>query len=420
MNTGKAELLSPAGNFEKLEAAVLYGADAVYLAGKRFGMRAAADNFSDEELKRAVDYAHERNVKIYVTVNIMPRTGEYPALEEYIGYLRDIGVDAAIVSDIGVLSLIKRVAPKMDIHISTQASAVSAASCIEWYKLGASRVVLARELTLSEIKEIKKNIPEELELEAFVHGSMCISYSGRCLLSNYFTGRDANHGACAQPCRWIYPPVKTISLSEGKREEGKEVLYAEEHGGDTFFMSSNDTSMIRHVPELEESGIASYKIEGRMKSAYYTAVVTNAYRLAIDSYRRDPSGYVFDEKLAEELDSVSHREYNTGFYFTSPHEDANTVTEHGYIRDKAYLATCIEDAVRDGDMYRAKFIQRNKMIIGDTVELLSPGKTGRAAKVTMITDENGEAIESTPHAGMIFCTSLPFEIKAGDILRGGN
>ena len=424
-NQGKAELLSPAGNPEKLKSAVLYGADAVYLAGKSFGMRGASGNFTNDELRWAVEYCHARGVRVYVTLNVMPRTAEYPALTEYVDFLSGIGVDAVIVGDIGVFSLVRERAPELEIHISTQASAVSAAACNAWYKMGAKRVVLARELTFREILDIKRNIPDDLELEAFVHGAMCISYSGRCLLSNYFTGRDANHGVCAQSCRWIYSPVadpaREINLAEANRPDVPVAVAAVEDGGDTFFMSSRDTSMIEYIRELEESGISSYKIEGRVKSAYYTAVVTNAYRMALDSYRADPASYVTDPLWVRELDSVSHREYGTGFYFKSPHEDANTVTMHGYIREKAYLATAVEDSlVPDEDgLYDVKFIERNKLVAGEAVELISPGKVGRAFKADTLRNEAGEPIESAPHPGMYFKLKVPFPVKEGDILRGG-
>ena len=425
-NKNKPELLSPAGNPEKLKAAVMYGADAVYLSGKMFGMRAASGNFTNEELEWAVKYCHERGVKVYITLNVMPRTAEYPALTKYVTFLRDLGADAVIVGDLGVFSLVREVAPDLEIHISTQASAVSAASCMAWYKMGAKRVVLARELTFKEIMDIKRNIPEDLELEAFVHGAMCISYSGRCLLSNYFTGRDANHGTCAQSCRWIYSPVadpaKEINLSETNRPAPAVAVAAVEDGGDTFFMSSRDTSMIEHIRELEESGIASYKIEGRVKSAYYTAVVTNTYRMAIDEYRRDPEAYVTRPEWIAELDSVSHREYGTGFYFTPPHEDANTVTQHGYIREKAYLATAVESSTEpDADgLYDVRFIQRNKLVRGDDVELISPGKIGRAFIAEDLRGDKGDALESAPHPGMIFRLKVPFPVYEGDILRGGH
>lgn len=422
----KAELLSPAGNAEKLEAAVRYGADAVYLAGKQFGMRAASDNFTAEELGWAVQYCHQRGVKLYVTVNVMPHTEEYGALDDHIRYLAQIGVDAVIVSDIGVVMRIREICPGLEIHISTQASAVSAQACRAWYQLGAKRVVLARELTLNDIKAIRKNIPDALELETFVHGAMCIAYSGRCLLSNYFTGRDANHGACAQSCRWCYSPsemkVKSIELAEANRPDTPVAVVAEEEpNGETFFMSSRDMCMLEHIPELEEAGISSYKIEGRVKSAYYTAVVTNAYRMALDAYRADPAGYVMDPLWKRELESVSHREYDTGFFFTPPSENANTVTQLGYIREKAYLATALEtvDVPGEDGLFDVTFIQRNKLVGNDPVEMISPGKVGRAFMAAGLRNEMEEPIESAPHPGMIFRLKVPFPVKVGDILRQG-
>ncbi len=416
----KAELLSPAGNYEKLKAAVTYGADAVYLAGKNFGMRAASANFSPDELVAAVYYCHSHGVKLYVTVNVMPHTEEYEDLRAYIKFLADIKVDAVIVADLGVLMMVREVAPSLEIHISTQASAVSAQACCAWHKLGASRVVLARELTLEDIRKIRANIPDELELEAFVHGAMCIAYSGRCLLSNYFTGRDANHGACAQSCRWKYSPT-AIDLGEANRPDIPCVASAEEENGETFFMSSRDTSMIEHIPELEESGISSYKIEGRVKSAYYTAVVTNTYRLAIDEYRRDPAGFKFDPAWNAELDGVSHREYGTGFYFTPPHENANTVTSLGYIREKAYVATAVCDSATPdkNGLYDVLFIQRNKLTRGDRVELISPGRVGRSFIAEDIRDSRGIAINTAPHPSMFFRLKVPFAVRAGDIMRLG-
>lgn len=416
----KAELLSPAGNYEKLKAAVLYGADAVYLAGKNFGMRAASTNFDREELIAAVYFCHSHGVKLYVTVNVMPHTSEYDELKAYIKFLEAVRVDAVIVADIGVVMMIREIAPKLEIHISTQASAVSAQACIAWHKLGASRVVLARELSLNDIREIRANIPDSLELETFVHGAMCIAYSGRCLLSNYFTGRDANHGACAQSCRWKYSPT-AIDLGEANRPDIPSVVNAEEQNGETFFMSSKDMCMIEHIPELEEAGISSYKIEGRVKSAYYTAVVTNTYRLAIDEYRRDPAAYKFKQEWADELDGVSHREYGTGFFFTPPHEDANCVKELGYIREKAYIATAVTDTLTPGldGMYDVLFIQRNKLVRGDAVEIISPGKIGQPFTADTLRSVTGEALESAPHPSMYFRLKVPFPVHAGDIMRLG-
>ena len=319
----------------------------------------------------------------------------------------------------GVFSLAKEVAPHVDIHVSTQASAVSAASCLAWSRLGAKRIVLARELSLADIESIRAALPADVELETFIHGSMCIAYSGRCLLSNYFTGRDSNHGECAQPCRWKYSPT-AIDLREEKRPDDPVAISLEEDGGETFFMSSRDMSMISHIRELEEAGISGYKIEGRVKSAYYAAVVTNAYRMALDAYRRDPDSYVTDPALLYELDSVSHREYSTGFFFGDPKTGANTVTEHGYVREKSYLATAVSDSVGpDGDgLFTARFIQRNKAVSGQAAEIISPGSVGRPFVIGELFGEDGAAIESTPHPSMIFSVRTPFPVKTGDIMRG--
>lgn len=405
----RPEILSPAGNFEKMRAAILYGADAVYLAGQLFGMRAAADNFSLEELRDAVAYAHGRGVKVYLTVNTMPREHEYEQLRSYFEKLRDIDVDALIIADIGVLMLARELLPNTDIHVSTQANSVSAADCRAWYALGAKRIVLARELTLEEIKAIKANIPEELEIECFVHGSMCISYSGRCLLSGHIVGRDANRGMCAQPCRWNYT-VRGYEISEEKRPDDR--MPIEEVNGETFIMASRDTCMIEHIPELIEAGIDSFKIEGRMKSAYYTAVVTNTYRMAINSYFSGE--YKYDPLWYRELESVSHRDYATGYYFTDSHLDANLSKTTGYIKDKAYLAMVLS---YDADSGEALLTQRNKMCEGDAIELLTPGKVGAPLIADGLKDENGEKIVATSHPYMKFYMKVPFAVKPGDIIR---
>ena len=405
------EILSPAGNMEKLRAAILYGADAVYLAGTMFGMRAAADNFTDEELQEAVAYAHERNVKLYVTVNVMPRTQEYGALEKYLVFLEAIGVDAVIIGDIGVLRLCRRVAPRLPIHISTQANTVSLEACLAFYDLGARRIVLARELTLNEIREIKKGIPKDLELEAFVHGSMCISYSGRCLLSGHFTGRDANRGACTQPCRWNYR--LSCEIVEEKRPEMPLPLI--EENGETFIMSSKDMCMIAHIKELYEAGLDSLKIEGRMKSAYYTAVVTNTYRMACDAYEKAPDGYTVLPEWERELSSVSHREYDTGYYFTDCHADRKTTQSAGYLREKAYLGTVLS---YDSRTKTALCRQKNKLTLGEAAELLSPGEIGKPFTVKGLSDEEATPIPSAPHPEMLFRLEMPFPVKPGDILRG--
>ncbi|MBE6563363.1 MAG: U32 family peptidase, partial [Ruminococcaceae bacterium] len=328
----------------------------------------------------------------------------------------------------GVLMLAKKAAPDVDIHISTQASTVSAATCRAWYELGAKRVVLARELSLEDIKNIRANIPEDLELECFVHGSMCIAYSGRCLLSQYFVGRDANRGNCAQSCRWVFRPSDKADFSHADLAlgEAEMTVYEEKRPeytlpvvqseGDTFVMSSRDMCMIEHIPELAKAGITSFKLEGRVRSAYYTAVVTNTYKMALDRYFADPENYEYDPAWLRELCSVSHRQYDTGFFFTSPHENANIVNDMGYIREKAYLATAVSDSDEEGF---ALFTQRNKFVKGDPVELLTIGNTGIPFVSEELTDENGSPIESTPHASMIFRLKCPVPVKEGDILRGG-
>ena len=405
----RPEILSPAGNFEKMKSAILYGADAIYLAGKLFGMRAAADNFDIDELERAVEYAHERGVKVYLTLNTMPREYEYPRLREYINSIKHIKLDAMIIADVGVLALVKEIIPDMEIHISTQANAVSSAACREWYAMGARRVVLARELTLDEIRMIRANVPEDLELECFVHGSMCISYSGRCLLSGHIVGRDANMGMCAQPCRWNYT-IRGYEITEEKRPDC--VMPVEEVNGETFIMASRDTCTIEHIPELIEAGINSFKIEGRMKSAYYTAVVTNTYKMAIDSYCS--GNYEYDPAWYRELESVTHREYATGYYFSDPRGDANLASSNGYMKEKSYLAVVVDYDVEHGV---AKLEQRNKMKIEDPVELLTPVFVGAPLRVAALYDENMSLIDSTPHPYMTFYMKCDKVLKPGDIIR---
>ena len=420
----RPELLSPAGNFEKLRSALLYGADAVYLAGQSFGMRSAADNFTVEELYEAVKYTHERGKKVYLTLNTMPHGDEYEPLREFLGEIKDAGIDAFIVADLGVMTTLRSIIPDAEIHISTQASIVSPEAALAYVALGAKRLVLARELNIDEICAIREAIPADIELEAFVHGSMCVSYSGRCMLSNMMTERDANRGRCTQPCRWNY------IIYEEKRPDLPIPIEQTELG--TFIMSSKDMCTVEHIPELIKAGINSFKIEGRMKSAYYTAVVTNAYRMAIDAYLADPENYTFDPSWYRELESVSHREYCTGYYFDKPIENAQLSTMTGYIRDKAYFATATEQDVSSeleriaeagieienerGRLYR--FIQRNKIKIGDRAEMISPRKIGNPLTVNEIYLPDGSAAESAPHPSMIFWCRVPFEVFEGDILRG--
>ena len=403
------ELLSPAGNMEKLRAALRFGADAVYLAGKSFGMRSAADNFTNEELAEAARLVHAHGKKVYLTLNTMPHGGEYAALRDYISSLRGIGIDAVILTDLGVLATVRELLPDMEIHVSTQSSIVSPAAAKAWAALGAKRLVLARELTLEEVRAIRAALPEDVELEAFVHGSMCVSYSGRCLLSNHMVGRDANRGMCAQPCRWNYT-IKNYEIVEEKRPDCR--MPVEEINGETFIMASRDTCTIEHIPELIEAGINSFKIEGRMKSAYYTAVVTNAYKMAIDSYFS--GNFQYNPDWYRELESVSHRDYHTGYYFTDSHMDANLAPNNGYIKDKAYLAVAVG---YDAESGLAEFTQRNKMCFGDEAELLTPGMIGKALKIGELFDENMNPIDATPHPYMRFFMKVDFEVRPGDILR---
>lgn len=423
----RPEILSPAGNFEKLEAALLYGADACYLAGTDFGMR-ATDNFTDAELFRAVTLAHSLGRRIYVTVNIMPRDDEYDALEQYLHLLADVRPDAVIVADLGVLALARSILPHdIELHVSTQASVVSSHVCLEYARLGASRVILARELSLKDIKRIREKVGSELELECFVHGAMCVSYSGMCLLSENLSGRDANHGKCTQPCRWKWrceepdgAPTEYVSemtFREEKRPNDYFSLLEDRRYG-SFVLSSRDLCMIDHLDRLVDAGVSSLKIEGRMKSAYYTAAVTNAYRMALDDLM---AGRPFDERLYNEVNCVSHREYATGHFFggddltaTQLRATPGVCTTDGYIREKAYLATV---AHYDADAKVAHLIQRNKLSVGDECELLTPGSIGRPIKLHSMTDSDGSVVQSAPHPGMWVCVPMEEECKKGDIIR---
>ena len=413
------ELLSPAGNFEKLKAALRYGADAVYVGGLRYGMRSASQNFSDEQLDEAIKYTHERAKQLYVTVNTLPRGYEYPELRCYLATLGELKPDGIIVADLGVMTEAKKLIPHIPLHVSTQTSIVSPAAASAYASLGATRLVLARELSLEDIKEIRAALPGEIEIEAFVHGSMCVSYSGRCMLSNFLSARDANRGQCTQPCRWNYV------LYEEKRPDVPLPIEQDSYG--TYIMSSKDMCTIEHIPELVDAGINSFKVEGRVKSAYYTAVVTNAYRMALDAYAADPEGYKFDPAWLCELESVSHREYCTGYYFDDPLSIPQLTSNVGYIRDKAYLASAekterdnIPETLRDNAEGLYLLCQHNKLCIGDSVEVISPGRVGRGFVVSELYNENGEAVESAPHPSMKFYTRAPFEILEGDIMRAAN
>lgn len=403
MTNNTPEILSPAGNPEKLRFAVNYGADAVYCALKEFGMRAAADNFTLEELDEALKFVHGRGKKLYLTLNTLPSEKELPRLEELLKELKSVTPDAFIVADIGVMAAIKKHIPDGVIHLSTQASTVNSYGCRFWHDYGVKRIVLARELTLEDVKAIRRNVPDDLELEAFVHGAMCVAYSGRCILSSYFTGRSGNNGRCTQPCRWKY------YLHEEKRPD--DVISAEQDQNGTYLFSGKDMCMIEHIPDLIAAGVDSFKIEGRMKSAYYTACVTNAYKMAL---RDVLSGITPSGAYMDELNGVSHRQYCTGFWYTSPHEQSNIVDKNEYLCEKAFLATVTEYNRETG---LAKCFQRNKMRAGDRVQLLSPGKLGRDVTINELYDMEMDPIESTPHPCMEFYARLDGALP-GDIIRG--
>ena len=394
----KPELLSPAGDWERLNMALLYGADAVYLAGREFGMRAAAGNFDDERLAAAVRLAHGKDVKVYVTCNTLPREEELERLPRYLGFLQEAGVDALIIADMGVLHMAKQYAPKLARHVSTQFGVTNSASANALYELGADTVVLAREVPLADIRRIRANTPPELRLEAFVHGAMCVSFSGRCLLSNYLTGRDANRGQCAQPCRWKYHLVEETRPGE--------YFEISEDGG-TYIMNSRDLCMIEHIPELLDAGVSSLKIEGRMKSAYYTAVVTNAYRHAIDAVL---SGKPVERIWIAETEKLSHRPYSTGFYFDQPGQHC---AEASYF-STADVAAVVESCDTEGN---AVLTQRNKFYCGDTLELLLPDAPPMPFVAEHIYDTDGEELEDTRRAMMELRMKLPAAAPKGAIVR---
>ena len=396
------ELLSPAGNFEKLTMALTYGADAVYLAGKSYGMRAAAENFDLEELKSAVEFCHSQGKRLYVTCNTVVNNQELDKLPDFLQYIDSIGVDAVIVTDLGVLKMAGTYAPHTEKHISTQAGIMNYASANVMYDLGAKRVILARELTLNEISEIRANVPDDLELEVFIHGSMCVSYSGRCLLSNYMTGRDANRGQCAQPCRWKY------ALVEEKRPNEYYEIFEDESGG-AYILNSKDLCMIKHIPELIQAGINSFKIEGRMKSSYYTAVITGAYRHAIDAYL---SGIAIDPVWIEEVNKVSHRNYYTGFFFDKQ-PDGQYPNSSDYIREWEISAVVLNCTSEN----RAELSQRNRIAVGDEVELLAPHHKPVVFRIDSLTDESGQAISAAAHPLMKFFMELPFQAPSNSIIR---
>ena len=395
----KPELLAPAGDWEKLQMAVLYGADAVYLAGTSFGMRSFAGNFSDEELPRAVDFAHRHGVKVHATVNTMPRSGEVDRLPEHLEKLNDAGVDALILADLGAFILAGKYAPRCQRHISTQQSIANYACAQAWFDLGAQRVVLARELGMDEIREIRRRVDPALELETFCHGAMCVSYSGRCLLSNYMTGRDSNRGACAQPCRYQY------ALMEEKRPGEYFPVFEDEKG--TYIMNSRDMCMIDHLDDLMDAGVDCLKIEGRAKSAYYAAIVTGAYRQVLDDVA---AGRPVDPVWRDEVEHVSHRHYSTGFFYGQPgqfYEDAR------YIRDWQICAV-VTDCTPEG---LATLSLRNKFACGDQVEVVGPDTKPFTMTAPMMTDSQGLPLTEPKTPQMVFTMQLPHPVPSMSFVR---
>ena len=395
------ELLAPAGNMEKLKTAFNYGADACYMAGKKFGLRAFSGNFEQDELKEAVDYAHSIGKKIYITVNIVAHNEDFNGLEEYLKYLYQINVDAIIVSDVGIISIARQVVPNLDIHVSTQANITNKYTAKFFVDMGVKRLILARELSIQEIKEIREFIPKDIEIETFVHGAMCISYSGRCLLSNYLTGRDSNRGACVQACRFEY------TISE-KSRNGEKYEIAEDNRG-TYILNSKDMCMIKYLNELVAAGVTSFKIEGRMKSPYYVATVVNAYRRAIDNYNTNK---IFDESLIEELEKTSHRRYTTGFFFGAKDKE--------YLESSMPVQTHEFMAIVKEDNYDGKTLieQRNRFKIGDELEVLSPNDTfNKIITVSKMEDEKGNVVEDASLVQQQLYLYTDLNLKKGDILR---
>ena len=402
----KPELLIPAGSLEVLKTAVLYGADAVYLGGEAFGLRAKAKNFSMEEIREGIAFAHERGVRVYITANILAHNEDLEGVEAYFHELKAFPPDALIISDPGVFALARRILPEMDIHISTQANNTNYGTYQFWWNLGAKRVVSARELTLEEIREIRRHIPEEMEIESFIHGAMCISYSGRCLLSNYFVGRDANQGSCTHPCRWKYAVMEESRPGE--------YMPVEENARGTFIFSSRDLCMIEHIPELIESGIDSFKIEGRMKTALYVAAVARTYRKAIDDYLESEA--LYQKNLPwykEEIGKCTCREFSTGFYFGKPSENGQIYQSSTYIKNYTYLGT-VEAVDEQG---RCRIEPKNKYTGGETIEVMKPDGRNLEVKVKGIWDEEGKSQESAPHARQILWVELEAEPEPYDLLR---
>lgn len=400
------ELLIPASSLEVLKIAVIYGADAVYIGGEVFGLRAKAKNFSMEDMAEGIQFAHEHGVKVYVTANILAHNGDLEGVREYFTQLKEIKPDALIISDPGIYTIAKEICPEIERHISTQANNTNYGTYQFWWNQGAKRVVTARELSLNEIAEIRKNIPDEMEIETFVHGAMCISYSGRCLLSNYFTGRDANQGACTHPCRWKYAVV------EEKRPGEYLPVYENERG--TYIFNSKDLCMIEHIPELIEAGIDSFKIEGRMKTALYVATVARTYRKAIDDYLTSPEKYKENmDWYLEQISNCTYRQFTTGFFFGKPSEESQIYDNNTYIKEYTYLGIVGER--NEEGLYRIE--QRNKFSVGEQIEVMKPDGRNIPVTVKRIVDEDGNEMESAPHPKQVFYIDLGQELEMYDILR---
>ena len=400
------ELLIPASSLEVLKIAVIYGADAVYIGGEVFGLRAKAKNFSMEDMAEGIQFAHEHGVKVYVTANILAHNGDLEGVREYFTQLKEIKPDALIISDPGIYTIAKEICPEIERHISTQANNTNYGTYQFWWNQGAKRVVTARELSLNEIAEIRKNIPDEMEIETFVHGAMCISYSGRCLLSNYFTGRDANQGACTHPCRWKYAVV------EEKRPGEYLPVYENERG--TYIFNSKDLCMIEHIPELIEAGIDSFKIEGRMNTALYVATVARTYRKAIDDYLISSEKYKENmDWYLEQISNCTYRQFTTGFFFGKPSEESQIYDNNTYIKEYTYLGIVGER--NEEGLYRIE--QRNKFSVGEQIEVMKPDGRNIPVTVKRIVNEDGNEMESAPHPKQVLYIDLGQELEMYDILR---
>lgn len=405
-NGRKIELLIPASSLEVLKTAVIFGADAVYIGGEAFGLRAKAKNFSIEDIKEGIAFAHEYSVKVYITANILAHNSDLAGAREYFKELKEIKPDALIISDPGMFTIAKEICPEIDIHISTQANNTNYETYLFWERLGATRVVSARELSLAEIKEIREHIPEKMEIESFIHGAMCISYSGRCLLSNYFTGRDANQGACTHPCRWKY------SVVEETRPNEYMPVYENERG--TFIFNSKDLCMIEYIPEVLDAGIDSLKIEGRMKTALYVATVARTYRKAIDDYLESEEKYRSNmEWYQSEIAKCTYRQFTTGFYFGKPDENTQIYDNNTYVNEYIYLGIAGEVTEKG----RIKIEQRNKFCVGDRIEIMKPNGDNIPAEVRAIYDEEGTSVESAPHPKQVLFVELSEKAEKFDILR---